>query len=129
MRTSSSGVVHKADRGESSHWTRIGSSGRVHQANMGGGEWKASGPWSEIITQHTCARGKAIGLSVDIVMRIARSQVLGISACCNYHKLVDVSKKTGFCALRIAEHGSLVLQIVHFRSACLWFTGRTHSMC
>ena len=32
-------------------------------------------------------------LSVVVVMKIARSQVLGICACCNYHGLVDIGEK------------------------------------
>ena len=47
-------------------------------------------------------------------MKIARSWVLGICACCNYNKSVDIGEKLVFCVLRIAERGSLSLQIVHF---------------
>ena len=35
--------------------------------------------------------------------------------------------KTGLYALRIAQKGLLVLQIVHFCSVCLWFIDHTHS--
>ena len=49
------------------------------------------------------------------VTKIARSRVLAICACCNYHGLVDIGGgKNGFCVRRIAEYGSLALQIVHF---------------
>ena len=53
-----------------------------------------------IITPHTYTRGKAIGfvcrLSVVVVVvvtKIARSRVLGICVCCNYHEWVDISEK------------------------------------
>ena len=72
---------------------------------------------SIIITPRTCARGKEIGFVChlsSVATKIARSPVLGICTCCNYHKLVDISGKTCFCALGIAEHGSLALQIMHF---------------
>ena len=49
-----------------------------------------------IITPCTCTRGKAIGfvfLSVVVVTKIARSQVLHICVCCNYHELVDIVEK------------------------------------
>ena len=53
-----------------------------------------------LITPHACARGKAIGLVcllsvvvVIVITKIARSRVLGIYACCNYHELVDISEK------------------------------------
>ena len=32
-------------------------------------------------------------LSVVVVMKISRSQILGICACCNYHELVDIGEK------------------------------------
>ena len=72
-----------------------------------------------VIIPQACAKGKAISfvcLSVVVCCRheITRSWVLGICVCCNCHKLVDIGKKTGFCGLRIAEHGSLALQIVYF---------------
>ena len=57
---------------------------------------------SQLVTPRACARGKAIGfvccpsvvclLSV-VVTKIARSRVLGICACCNYHELVDIGEK------------------------------------
>ena len=62
-------------------------------------------------------RVKQLVLSaVIVVTKIARSRVLHICACCNYHEFIigRYRRKTGFCALGIAEHGSLVLQIVHF---------------
>ena len=64
-----------------------------------------------IITPYTCARG-----NLSVVCRHKNRQIWvpGIYVFCNYHKLADISKKTGFCALRVAEYGSLVLQIVHF---------------
>ena len=54
-----------------------------------------------LITPRTYARDKAIVfvcLSVYVCHRcrhheITRSQVLGICACCNYHKLVDIGEK------------------------------------
>ena len=50
-----------------------------------------------IITLRACARGKAIGFvclsSVVVVTKIARSRVLGICVCCNYHELVDIGEK------------------------------------
>ena len=48
-----------------------------------------------IITLRTCARGKAIGLSVVVVVgtKIARSCVLGIYACCRHNQSVDVGEK------------------------------------
>ena len=45
-----------------------------------------------IITLHACARGKAIGF-MSVVTIIARSRVLGICACCSYHRLVDIGEK------------------------------------
>ena len=34
-----------------------------------------------------------LSVIVIVVTKIARSRVLGIYACCNYHKLVDISEK------------------------------------
>ena len=52
------------------------------------------------ITLRTCTRDKAIGfvclssvVVVVVVTKIARSRVLGICSCCNYHKLVDIGEK------------------------------------
>ena len=79
-------------------------------------------PSSYIVTPHVCTRGKAIGLPerpsvvVDST-KITISHVLGICARCKHNQLVDISEKY---TLRIAK-GLLVLQIVHFLSACLWF--------
>ena len=49
----------------------------------------------QIITPRACTRGKAICLSVVVVigMKIARSRVLGICTCCNYNQSVDLSEK------------------------------------
>ena len=47
-----------------------------------------------IFLPRTHAQGvKQSVLSVIIVMKITRFQVLGICACCNYHELVDISEK------------------------------------
>ena len=51
------GFTMQADKGESSHWVRTGSS-------KGGGVWNASGPWSEIIMKITIIR-----ILVSIVSR------------------------------------------------------------
>ena len=78
------------------------------------------------VTPRACARGC---LSV-VVTKIARSLVLGICACCNYHGLVDISENWSLCAsncwiwLTSATNSALI-----FRSACRWFTDRTHSTC
>ena len=68
--------------------------------------------WVTIFTPCTFARqgSKAV---LSVIIKIARSQVLNICACCNYHKLVDIGEKLA-CVLWIAEHGSLALQIVYF---------------
>ena len=45
-------------------------------------------------------------LSVIVITKIARSRVLGICACCNYHELVDIGKKlasVGFELLNMAH--------------------------
>ena len=61
-----------------------------------------------LITLHTCARGKVIGfvclssVVVIIIIKIARSRVLGICACCNYHELVDIGEKL------VSEHFELL---------------------
>ena len=47
---------------------------------------------------------------VVVTMKI---RVLGICVCCNYNELVDIGEKL-VSVLRIAEHGSLILQIMHF---------------
>ena len=67
-----------------------------------------------------CAHAQGVKQSVlsvrrlsSVITKIARSWVLGICVCCNYHRLVDVGEKL-VCLLRIAEHGLLALQIVHF---------------
>ena len=86
-----------------------------------------------IITPRTCARDKAVSfvcrLSSVVTMKIARFGVLGICACCNHNESVDIGKKlvsVGFELLNMAHwHYKLCI----FRSACLWFTDRTHSMC
>ena len=52
-----------------------------------------------IIILCSCARGKAIGFVCDlfvvvvVITKIARSRVLGICVCCNYHELVDIGEK------------------------------------
>ena len=47
-----------------------------------------------ILLPRTHAQGvKQLVLSVVVVMKIGRSRVLGICACCNYHKLVDIGEK------------------------------------
>ena len=50
---------------------------------------------SAVVTPCACARVKLLILSVlsVIVTKIARSRVLGICACYNYHKLVDIGEK------------------------------------
>ena len=54
--------------------------------------------------------------SVVIIVgtKIVRSQVLDICAGCKHNQSVDISVKTGFYVLLIAENGLLVLQTVHF---------------
>ena len=48
-------------------------------------------------------------------MKIARSQVLGICACCNYHELVDICEKMASVHFELLSMAHLVvLQIVHF---------------
>ena len=39
------------------------------------------------------ARTKVICCLSVVVTKIARSRVLGICACCNYHELVDIGEK------------------------------------
>ena len=52
-----------------------------------------------LFTPRTCARGKAIGLSVVVVVvivvgtKIARSRVLGVCACCKHNQSVDIGEK------------------------------------
>ena len=49
-----------------------------------------------IISLRACARGKAIGLSVVVIvvgMKIARFRVLGICASCKHNQSVDISEK------------------------------------
>ena len=48
-----------------------------------------------IITPRACARGKAIGLFVVVVVstKIARSRVLGVYACCKHSQSVDIGEK------------------------------------
>ena len=51
------------------------------------------------ITPRACARGKAISFVcclssvIVVIMKIARSGVLSICSCCNYHELVDIGEK------------------------------------
>ena len=46
------------------------------------------------ITLHARARGKAIAVRLSVVItEIARSRVLRIYVCCNYHELVGIGKK------------------------------------
>ena len=61
----------------------------------------------KIFTPRACARGKAIGLSICVVIstKIARSRVLGIYACCKHNQSVDIGEKlvcTGFELLKKA---------------------------
>ena len=59
-------------------------------------------------------------------MKIAGSRVPGI---CAYHELVDIGEKlvsVGFELLKVALQ---CYKSYIFRSAYLWFTDRTHSMC
>ena len=50
-----------------------------------------------IVAPSACTRGKTIGFVclfvVVVVTKIARSRVLGICVCCNYHELVDIGEK------------------------------------
>ena len=48
-----------------------------------------------LITLCACARGKAISLSVVVVVstKIAISRVLGICVCCKHNESVDISEK------------------------------------
>ncbi len=78
--------------------------------------------WVTLITPHACARGKTIGLSICCRRRRRRrrwheNRQISSSRHLCVLKLQGIGRyqwKTGFCVLRIAEHGSLALQIVHF---------------
>ena len=61
-----------------------------------------------IVTPHAFARAKAIGF----VSVVCRHKVLAICAFCSYYRLE--SAKIGLCVHQIVNHGSLVLQIMHF---------------
>ena len=48
---------------------------------------------NNIIMRLPCAHAQGVKQSLSVVATIiARSQVLGICACCNYHELVDIVK-------------------------------------
>ena len=77
-----------------------------------------------IITPRACARGKAIGLYGLSVCRCRRCrcrhenrQISCLGICASSKHIKPISRfwwKTGLYALRIAQKGLLVLQIVHF---------------
>ena len=52
---------------------------------------------------------------VIVGMKIARSLVLGICACCKYKKSVDIGVSTRFNLLKM---GSSTIQIMHARAQC-----------
>ena len=52
-----------------------------------------------------------------VVMKIARSQVLGICACCNYHELVDIGEK--LVSVRIEwQHNGTTNRAFSIQHAC-----------
>ena len=62
-----------------------------------------------------CAHAQGVKQSFVVVgTKIARSLVLGIYVICKLNQSIDIGGKTGLYALRIAQKGLLVLQIVHF---------------
>ena len=85
-----------------------------------------------IITPRACAGVKKSSVCRKVVTtKIAISRVLGIRACYNYNESVDIGEKLQLVCVRFEW-----LNMAHwcyksciFRSACLWFTDRTHCMC
>ena len=51
-----------------------------------------------VFTLHAYARGKAIS---SVITKIARFGALGICTCCNYHELVDISKKLASASFKL----------------------------
>ena len=75
-------------------------------------------------------RGKVIGLSVCCCHHeITKSRVLGICACCNYNESVDFGEKLVSVRFELLNMAPWHYKSCIFRSACLWFTNRTHSIC
>ena len=68
-------------------------------------------------------------LSVVVVTKIARSRILGICACCDYHELVDIGEKVVSVRSELLNMAHYPYKSCIFRSACLWFTDCTHSTC
>ena len=82
-----------------------------------------------IITLHACARGKAIGLSVVIIVstKIARSRVLGICAYCKHNQSVDIGEKLVYKGFELLKRAYQCYKSCIFCSTCLWFIDHTHS--
>ena len=69
------------------------------------------------------------GKAIVVATQIARSRVLGICACCNYNKSVDIGEKLVSARFKLLNMAHWRYKSCIFPSACLWFTDRTHSVC
>ena len=87
--------------------------------------WRSHG-LSHIFTPRACARGKVCMCAVVVGTKIASSRDLGICACCK-HESVDICEKRVSVRFELLNMAHERYKSCIFRSACLWFTDRTHS--
>ena len=64
-----------------------------------------------------------------VATKITRSRVLGICTCCSYNESVDIGEKLVSARFELLNMAHWHYKMCIFRSACLWFTDRTHFMC
>ena len=87
-----------------------------------------------ILTLLPCANAQGIKesvyLSVVVVvgMKIARSRVLGIYACCKHNQLIDIDEKLVCTHFELLKKAYWCYKLCIFCSACLWFMDHTHSL-
>ena len=77
---------------------------------------------------------QSVYMSVVVVvvgMKIARSHVLGICACCKHNQSVDISEKQVCMCFELLKRANYRYKSCIFCSTCLWFINHTHSfgMC
>ena len=70
-----------------------------------------------------------VGVGVSVIgTKIARSQHLGICACCKHNESVDICEQLVSVQFEFLNMANKCYKSCIIRSACLWFTDRTHSV-
>ena len=64
-----------------------------------------------------------------VSMKIAKSQDLGICACCKHNESVDICEKLVSVRFELYASAHKCYKSCIFGSECLWFTDHTHSIC